>query len=138
MAKASTPTSTPTARKPAANRVAKPAAKATASQAKAAIDADEPVELPDPEADDADGATQGEVWLRGLQMLILAALFWVSQIVLFVTAVLQFGWLLFAGKRNNHIAEFGEGLADWQKKNARFQTAASDDKPFPWSPFGKD
>lgn len=74
-------------------------------------------------------------WIRGLWMLVFAFLFEVAKFVLVVCAVVQFGWLLFTREKNPHIAAFGTQLGDWLVKTARFQTAASDQKPFPWAPW---
>ena len=84
-----------------------------------------------PEFDDAVG-TRENIWFRGLWMVILAVLFGVAEMLLLVFAVLQFLWLLFAKKRNRFVADAGETLARWLQATARYQTAASDDKPFPW------
>jgi len=73
------------------------------------------------------------VWGRGAWMLLLLVLFYLSWLLLIATAVLQFGWMLFTKKPNPHITDFGTKLGNWMAMNARFQSVASDDKPFPWS-----
>ena len=97
-------------------------------------DGDDPVTLdePGPEEKSASADRKG-VWLRLLFMIILALLFGIAETILAVGAVLQFGFLLFAGKRNESIADFGVKLADWMRDVARFQTAVTEDKPFPFS-----
>ncbi len=114
------------------------AAKASASPAKASDTEPAPVDtiVDDADAQDGDETSQKEVWLRGLFMVIFAVLFWVAQIAMGVAALLQFGWLLFAGRRNGPIAGIGDGLADWLGRVALFQTGASEDKPFPFAPWG--
>ena len=74
-----------------------------------------------------------QIWIRGLQMLILAVLFAIAEAVLWICAVLQFGWMLFTQERNTRIASFGDKLANWVAITARFQTGESEDKPFPWT-----
>ena len=76
------------------------------------------------------------VWLRGLRMLILMALFQIGQTVLFACTVVQFFWMLFGKEKNRAIAEFGASLAEWLRKGARFNAGATEDKPFPWAPWG--
>ena len=76
-----------------------------------------------------------QVLMRGLWMLIIIVLLRVADFLVLLVAVLQFGWLLFAKHRNDRLAEFGEKLGNWLAKAARFQSAASEDKPFPWSKF---
>jgi hypothetical protein len=76
--------------------------------------------------------TAGDVWMRGLLMLILIIGFAVGQWLLNLTALVQFVWLLFARAPNDFIARFGTSLAIWLADVARFLTCATDEKPFPW------
>jgi len=73
------------------------------------------------------------IWLRGLWSLILIILFGIAETLLFFVAVIQFLWMLFSRKRNQFLVDFGASLAKWLAKTARFQSAASEEKPFPWS-----
>ncbi len=73
-----------------------------------------------------------QIWLRGLFMVIFAILFNIAQGLLVACAVVQFLWMLFAKERNRAVADFGEGLGRWMQAVARFQSGASEDKPFPW------
>lgn len=77
------------------------------------------------------------IWQRGLFMLVVLFLFGVGQSLLCAAALVQFFWMLFSGKRNDPLAEFGSGLGLWLAKAARFLTAASDEKPFPWTPWAQ-
>lgn len=84
---------------------------------------------PDPGA-----GTRTPIWLRGLMMLLLAILIGLGQTVLHVLTVLQFILMLIEkGRPNQQIAGFGKDLGDWLAKAAAFQTAASEDKPWPWT-----
>ncbi|WP_175566921.1 DUF4389 domain-containing protein [Rhodovulum sp. ES.010] len=74
-----------------------------------------------------------EVWTRGLWMLVLLLLFSIAQALLWATAILQFGWLLFTGRKNPHITDFGTKLGNWMAITARYQAVAGEEKPFPWS-----
>lgn len=76
-------------------------------------------------------------WMRGLWMLLFAILFGVGEAVLFLAAVLQFLWLIFAKEKNENIAGFGGELADWLARIARFQTGTTEEKPFPFARWGK-
>ena len=89
------------------------------------------------DTNDETGFANQTVWLRGFQMIVVAIMMWVAGWVLGLSALLQFGWLLFTGKRNDQIAGFGSDLANWFLRAVRFQTAKSEDKPFPWAPWGK-
>lgn len=102
---------------------------------------EDPVSLEEPsmptDDDDDDGLLTGETWMRGLHMLIFAVLIEVAKWILLIATALQFLWMLFAKEKNRNIAEFGESLARWIANAARFQTGGTDDKPFPWSRWGK-
>jgi hypothetical protein len=99
---------------------------------------DDPIPLPEPGTDETESYEPPESpWLRGLHMLVFAVLLEVAQWVLLVATVLQFLWLLFAKEKNAPIAEFGASLSKWLARAARFQTAATEDKPFPWSRWGE-
>jgi hypothetical protein len=70
--------------------------------------------------------------MRGLFMLLFIIGFGAAQAVLNLTALLQFGWLLFTGSSNRQLSRFGGSLAKWFAEAAKFLSAASDEKPFPW------
>lgn len=72
------------------------------------------------------------VWMRAFHMVIFAVLFGFAETLLLLMAVLQFGWLLFAKKRNPSIARFRDTLGQWLRSVSQFQSGASDNKPFPW------
>lgn len=78
-------------------------------------------------------APGGNVWMRGLFMLIFLALFGLAETVLLVVAVIQFLWMLFAKEKNDALASFGVSLGKWLHQVAEFQTGARDKKPFPWA-----
>jgi hypothetical protein len=76
------------------------------------------------------------VWMRGLLMLLFVIGFSIGQWLLNILALLQFLWLVFAREPNGFIADFGNSLAIWLAEVGRFLTCATDDKPFPWQPWG--
>jgi hypothetical protein len=76
-----------------------------------------------------------DVWKRGLFMLLFAIAFGIGQAVLNAIAIVQFLWLLFTREPNNPLVRFGNSLVIWFADVARFQTCATDEKPFPWRPW---
>ena len=76
-----------------------------------------------------------DVWKRGLFMLLFAIAFGIGQMVLNTVAVVQFIWLLATRQPNEYLARFGASLSNWFAEVSRFQSGASDDKPFPWRPW---
>jgi hypothetical protein len=79
----------------------------------------------------------GGMALRALHMLIFAILFGFAETLLLLLALLQLGWMVFSKKRNPSLAQFGDQMARWLRDVARFQSGASDDKPFPWKQAGQ-
>lgn len=56
-----------------------------------------------------------------------------STVLTFVTVVQFVIQLVSQGKPNERLAEFGTSLGIWIAKAARYQTAASEVKPWPWT-----
>jgi hypothetical protein len=79
-----------------------------------------------------DRVSSKEVWLRGPFMLLFAVIWAVAEMVLFATAIVQFGFALLAGAPNARLRRFGLSLAAFFRDVARFLTYATDEKPFPF------
>ncbi len=74
------------------------------------------------------------IWKRLLYMILIAILLSFASTVLTVLTVLQFILMLInKGEPNAAVSDFGTTLGVWIAKAARFQTAASEVKPWPWS-----
>lgn len=72
--------------------------------------------------------------LRFVYMVLIAVMISVAQTVLGVATIIQFVVMLVNNKQpNERLAEFGTDLGIWVAKAARYQTAASNVKPWPWS-----
>ena len=72
--------------------------------------------------------------LRLVHMVLIWVMLSVAQTVLTVVTVVQFIIMLVSrGEPNERLAEFGTALGIWIAKAARFQTAASEVKPWPWT-----
>ncbi len=93
-------------------------------------DKTDPVALEEP----AEGGAQDNIWMRLLWMVMIALMISVAQTVLGVVTLIQF-IIMLTNKRqpNERLAEFGSSLGIWIAKAARFQTAASEVKPWPWT-----
>jgi len=67
-------------------------------------------------------------------MVLIAVMISVAQTVLGVATVVQFIVMLVNNNEPNaRLADFGTDLGIWIAKAARFQTAASNVKPWPWT-----
>ena len=74
------------------------------------------------------------IFLRLVYMIIIAVMISFAQTILGVLTIIQFVIMLIDNKKKNErIAEFGTDLGVWIAKAARYQTAASDVKPWPWT-----
>ncbi len=92
--------------------------------------------------DKIDGRLHGEqpevakdgIGARLVYMVLLWIMLSFAQTVLTVATVVQFLIMLVnGGQANPRLAEFGTDLGIWMAKAARFQTGASDVKPWPWT-----
>lgn len=72
--------------------------------------------------------------LRLVFMLIIWAMIQLAQTVLGALTIIQYIIILInKGDPNERIADFGTSLGIWIAKAARYQVAASNVKPWPWS-----
>lgn len=84
-------------------------------------------EQPDP------GGADG-LFLRLIYMVLIALMLSLAQTVLTLVTLVQFVILLVNNRTPNaRLAEFGTDLGIWIAKAARYQTAASEVKPWPWT-----
>jgi succinate-acetate transporter protein len=72
--------------------------------------------------------------MRLIHVLLIAFMLSIAQTVLTVLTVVQFVIMLVNnGDRNARLADFGTDLGIWMAKAARYQSAASEVKPWPWT-----
>jgi len=72
--------------------------------------------------------------MRLVYMVILALMLSLAQTVLTAVTVVQFIIMLLSkGEPNQRLADFGTDLGIWIAKAARYQVAASEVKPWPWT-----
>ncbi|WP_296423913.1 DUF4389 domain-containing protein [Yoonia sp.] len=74
------------------------------------------------------------MWLRLIHMLIIGVLLSMASTLLGIMTVAQF-LIMLLNKRepNESLAEFGTTMGVWMAKAARYQTGASEVKPWPWT-----
>jgi hypothetical protein len=82
-------------------------------------------------------ASRQDLWVRGAIMLLFAVSLWLGQWLTNLIALLQFLWLVFTDEPNRVLAEFGKSLAKWLAEVARFQTCATEQRPFPFTEWPK-
>lgn len=72
--------------------------------------------------------------MRLVYMILIAVMLSLASTVLTALTVIQFVVMLVSkGEPNERLAEFGTDLGIWIAKAARYQTAASEVKPWPWT-----
>lgn len=99
--------------------------------------------MPMSDEDKFEGRVHGEqnepeqrdsLWGRLLHMILIAIMINLAQTILAVVTVVQFIIMVVSqGRPNVRLADFGTDLGIWIAKAARFQTAASEVKPWPWT-----
>ncbi len=99
--------------------------------------------MAEPDDDKISGRLHGEqiepdqedsLILRLVYMVLIAIMISIAQTILGVVTVVQFVIMVLNKKQpNERLADFGTDLGIWIAKAARYQTAASDVKPWPWS-----
>lgn len=89
----------------------------------------------DQDSSDIDVETDYEnIWLRLLNMVIIAVLMSMASTLLGLMTVAQFLIMVFNKREpNDQLAEMGTTMGVWMAKAARYQTAASEVKPWPWT-----
>ena len=82
---------------------------------------------------DVDGDFEN-IWVRLLNMVIIAVLMSMASTLLGLMTIAQFLIMLFNKRTpNDQLAEMGTTMGVWMAKAARYQTGASEVKPWPWT-----
>lgn len=89
----------------------------------------------DQEPSDAEVEADFEsIWLRLVNIVIIAVLMSMASTLLGVMTAAQFLLMVFNKREpNEQLAEIGTTMGVWMAKAARYQTAASEVKPWPWT-----
>lgn len=74
-----------------------------------------------------------ETWIRALYVILFAVIYSVAEIVIVAVVVVQFGFVLISGDRNQKLLDFGAGLSKFIYQILQYVTFNSEDKPFPFS-----
>jgi hypothetical protein len=91
----------------------------------------DPVTLEEPQTNPTPHRAMGQ---RLFFVLLIWFMLSLAATVLTMVTVIQFIIQVASkGEPNERLAEFGEGLGIWIAKAARFQAAASETKPWPWT-----
>lgn len=77
--------------------------------------------------------TERTIWVRGLQMVLMALTYQLASTVLLAVAIFQFAWVLINNTANVHLVRLGRSLGRYQHQVARFVSFASENPPFPFA-----
>ncbi|MEN9460097.1 MAG: hypothetical protein RIS84_117 [Pseudomonadota bacterium] len=81
----------------------------------------------------------GQVWVRGITMLMFILFFYYVGIYLVLAVVvIQFGSVLGTGKLNEQLLQFGRSLSIYVYDVMSYLTYNTDEKPFPFSDWPRD
>ena len=95
----------------------------------------DPMSLQEPPSPEPVSAEEHLGW-RLLWLVLIWMLISVTQTLLFVATLVQFVLMVVnKGRPNAQLAWFGQSLGDWLAKAVKYQTAAGDEKPWPWTPL---
>jgi len=77
---------------------------------------------------------QEGLFMRLIFMILISIMISFASTVIGILAVLQFIIMLVSNKQpNERIAALGTDVGIWVAKATRYQTAASEHKPWPWT-----
>lgn len=74
-------------------------------------------------------------WIRFAYILVFFVAYYLAALLTFAVALFQFLSKLFSGTSFPGLADFGTSLALYQSQVTRYLTFASDEQPFPFTPF---
>ena len=75
------------------------------------------------------------IWLRLVFMIVMGVAYSVAEFVTLVVVVFQFLTSLFTGKPNDRLNRFGRNLARYFQQITVYMTFATEEKPFPFTPW---
>ena len=80
-----------------------------------------------------DNLKNGQTWLRGIFMILFGIIYSMTEVIVFVVILLQFFFVVFTGRQNIRLKEFGEGLSIFVYQIMSYWTYNSEEKPFPFA-----
>ena len=88
--------------------------------------------MSDPATDDRKGPNE-ELWLRLVFSILILAMLSVAQSILIALTAIQFVIMLVNNREpNERLADFGCMVGAWVMKAARYLSASTSAKPWPW------
>ena len=82
-----------------------------------------------------ENVTRRSIWLRLVLMIVLSVAFNVAELTIFAVVAFQFLASLFTGKPNDRLTRFGHNLGRYLQQITVYMTFATEEKPFPFTPW---
>ena len=82
-----------------------------------------------------DRLIRGDIWVRALYMLLFAIAFGLTRVIIVFVVIFQFATVLFTGRANEPLLQFGKNLSVFIFEILEFQTFNTELRPFPFSPW---
>ena len=76
-----------------------------------------------------------DIWVRALYMVLFAIAFGLARVVVVFLVLFQFVTVLFTGRANEPLLQFGKNLSVFVFEILEFQTFNTEERPFPFSPW---
>jgi hypothetical protein len=78
---------------------------------------------------------RGDIWVRALYMVLFGIAFGLTRVIIVFVVLIQFVTVLFTGRANEPLLQFGKNLSVFILEILEFQTFNSELRPFPFSPW---
>jgi hypothetical protein len=78
---------------------------------------------------------RGDIWVRALYMVLFGIAFGLTRVIIVFVVIIQFVSVLFTGRANEPLLQFGKNLSVFILEILEFQTFNSELRPFPFSPW---
>ncbi len=82
-----------------------------------------------------ENVTRRSIRLRLIFMIVLSVAFYGAEFIIFAVVAFQFLASLFTGQPNDQLTRFGRNLARYLQQITVFMTFATEEKPFPFTPW---
>ena len=78
---------------------------------------------------------RGDIWVRALFMVLFAIAFGLTRVIIVFVVIFQFLAVLFTGRADEPLLQFGKNLSVFILEILEFQTFNTELRPFPFSPW---
>ena len=80
-------------------------------------------------------AGKKETWKRGAYMVLFTVIYGIAEVIVGMTIVLQFLFVLVGGEKNGRLQSFGWELSRYIYAILQYLTFNTEEKPYPFAPW---